>query len=761
MIFNIRSIKLLTFCFIITCWPAFAQSDIKQPINYYQRGQQEETLKSLKKICDKEPFNLAARQMAGDICMKLEKWDEVIDWMKRILELDENNLKARLYMAIAYREKGYFSAFMTRDQFWKKAEDHFQSVVALDSTCNKVLYEYAIFKIYQEKFYDAVYSLKRHLAFFPKDLEAYYKIYFCYDAICYKGDDIEPLKNGRGLALYFYGEYCRQQQQFITADSIFNIIDPFEDTHLSQTAILLSRSKMACQLKQDRQAESYYHQAIGSINYWQDATILLHDMKYVLSDEEYGFYKKIENISTVREFFKRCWLRRNPFPASEWNPRLLEHIRRVLYAEKNYRIVRTGKDRWTVGQYEILEVPSIYTLADRFDDRGVVYIRHGAPNERVDALGGNATAATGVWYENLAKGESWLYKQSGNSPKMIYHFANNSENAVTKLTPILPPAMMRDITHWDKNYFSILSGDADKNAFRDEIIFKNRKTITAGLNSDRHQWPEETRSVNIPCYLAAFSEKNNKTMYEVYYGFLPKLLRTGPDTLDPDTQIDIGFGIYDLRWNEITTQHRSLSVNDLYMTIDSLDIWPDRFSVLLDRQPNIVSFYVNVPELHMAGGHKFRLAPRTFSNTECCMSDLVLASDIQPADSSDRFVRHNLRIVPQPDRTFKKSDPVNIYFELYNLPVNQGNRSEYLVEYKVRLLEQSKKNFLQKITGLFSGDNIVQSAEVERFSESAFSAEFIGLNINNLKPGKYILEINVKIPDNSVDISRSRQFFLL
>ena len=81
--------------------------------------------------------------------------------------------------------------------------------------------------------------------------------------------------------------------------------------------------------------------------------------------------------------------------------RLREHYRRLFYARKNFQLVSLNR------HYDIVER---YRSGSRdFDDRGIIYIRHGEPTSRA------TYAAPG-----LEPNESWRYSRPDGD--MIFHF---------------------------------------------------------------------------------------------------------------------------------------------------------------------------------------------------------------------------------------------------------------------------------------------------------------------------------------------------
>ena len=109
-------------------------------------------------------------------------------------------------------------------------------------------------------------------------------------------------------------------------------------------------------------------------------------------------------IQWVRAF----WAERD---AAEFRPtgeRLREHYRRLAYVRKHFRLVQWPR------RYEWWEV--YRPDSGEFDDRGVIYLRHGKPDLTVTFL----DPAVQACYN-----ESWLYRRPDGN--MFFHFAARSD----------------------------------------------------------------------------------------------------------------------------------------------------------------------------------------------------------------------------------------------------------------------------------------------------------------------------------------------
>src|ERR1700734_4090185 len=90
------------------------------------------------------------------------------------------------------------------------------------------------------------------------------------------------------------------------------------------------------------------------------------DVAYIITDEERSAFKQANNDEEREQFIEQFWLRRDPSPDTEENEYREEHYRRIAYANDNFA---SGIPGWRT-------------------DRGMVYIKYGAPDERDQHNGG-------------------------------------------------------------------------------------------------------------------------------------------------------------------------------------------------------------------------------------------------------------------------------------------------------------------------------------------------------------------------------------
>jgi GWxTD domain-containing protein len=101
---------------------------------------------------------------------------------------------------------------------------------------------------------------------------------------------------------------------------------------------------------------------------------LQQDVAYIITDEERAVYKNLQTDEEREHFIEQFWQRRDPTPGTDYNEFKAEHYRRIAYANE---------------QFTFHDLPGWKT------DRGRIYIRYGAPDEKEShPSGGSYTRPT-------------------------------------------------------------------------------------------------------------------------------------------------------------------------------------------------------------------------------------------------------------------------------------------------------------------------------------------------------------------------------
>ena len=131
------------------------------------------------------------------------------------------------------------------------------------------------------------------------------------------------------------------------------------------------------------------------------------------------------------------------------------------------------------------------------------------------------------------------------------------------------------------------------------------------------------------------------------------------------------------------------------------------------------------------------------------LSDIEISPHLKPQPyplDIDDWLKENFLITPYPFFEVRKDKPFYVYFEIYNLTLNEAGQANYSVEYQVER-QSGKKNLGSLIASLnpFGGNKksslTVQNTRQE-FQKNV--AEYVALDFSKLKKGNYILRVIVE-----------------
>jgi GWxTD domain-containing protein len=154
----------------------------------------------------------------------------------------------------------------------------------------------------------------------------------------------------------------------------------------------------------------------------QSAAVLYRiDLAWIATAPELAAFDALDSGPARATWLAEFWQRRDVAEAWEPGERLAEHYRRWFYAERTFLLVSRHR------HYDVTE--RYRSAQDQFDDRGVIYIRHGPPDRRV----------TYVASDSVEPNETWLYHQPQGD--LIFHFVARKGVQDYKLVESLADAL--------------------------------------------------------------------------------------------------------------------------------------------------------------------------------------------------------------------------------------------------------------------------------------------------------------------------------
>lgn len=708
------------------------------------------------------------------LAMARENWRQASEWAGKALQIDSSSLAARYFLAISERERAqYQTPFQATHR--REARRHFEWILARDSLYRDVLYQYALLYRQDSNYAKAIALAEAQVRLRPELDEPAIGLFRIYHSFL---NHTHLDEAGRWLAThptdyarFFEAERLRRKGALQKADAAFAALARPEFAWPPQ-AILLARARIWTALNQPDSVQALIDRAIALIDRPLGAHFIFEDCKYIFTAQELETYRRLQTPSEYQAFFRAFWERRDPMPGRPVNLRLIEHYRRLLVAERDYAY--DGPRLWhnDPDKFGELDLPATYALNREFNDKGLIYLRHGAPDERIVTVRGeiNTFRAGSVsrerefsmgWIPN----ESWRYY----NPRMDFHFVidEGATGNNWRLTPVLTNAqMIEDREIWGPPYSRIMSTLRTKweveaglrppqptalelSELREEMVAQSQATYQQGLTSDRYQWPRNLVVLPLEALPLAFRGDSGYTRIEVYYALPAAPFREVTGKSGGYTLAELGFAVHDSAWQPLVAQAQRRNI----------PILPDPTAAINDfvavaLRPGTYQATLHGRSLEaerLQGSVRFPLRVPDFSGPGLHMSDLLPAWRMEPSSGQSRFDRNGWHLWPNPLRRFSVRQPVFLYFEIYGLKLNGQQRTRYTVEYTLRPTKARKK-FL----GLFGGDDRpvlrLKSTHEDTRTDLAEHAE---LDVRQVEPGAYLLEVRVTDEHSGASVLRS------
>ena len=328
------------------------------------------------------------------------------------------------------------------------------------------------------------------------------------------------------------------------------------------------------------------------------------------------------------ETLRRFWTGRDPLFLTPGNERMLEHCRRVAYANLRFADPDRGVEGWET-------------------DRGQVYIRYGQPGARniyLDRMN----------YVLLR--ETWSY------PGFSITFERLGEK------------------NWDVLHVAIRG--TVRSRYRD-LVERIPEYYTDPYWLKRYDAPFE---------IAQFRGEDGRTRVELYYALsgehvAHREVSSGIQAVD----LKQGLFLFDAGWREvektISPIHRmpwieGNAVRDGYL------FWGERLSM----NPGTYHLAVETEDLNRRSLGTFRdsLQISRYGRDRLEISDLLLAQRVVEHDDRP-FGRDRFMVLPNPLKQCQRDASMSFYFEVYNLKRDAFGVASYRITYQTRLLPEKWK----------------------------------------------------------------------
>lgn len=524
---------------------------------------------------------------------------------------------------------------------------------------------------------------------------------------------------------------------------------------ITDTWPMIQMSQLFVQKGKSTEATEAYYGGLNGISSTSKIHGLFEDVKDIATKDEIKAWQNLTTNEERLKFLRIFWKRRDPNPIDQVNERLVEHLKRLSIARSTY-----GR-----------------AVSPWYDDRGRIYVRLGKPDQicfgRVGA--------------NIKETETWFYTSVGQD--VFFDFVNMSgtyelrslldaveqggtlSDAVALIEersmyhPYYANLAMKVRAHRDiaearanaglgfgdetsqdfgiSQRAQVSSKFMQSNEYRQDYLSKQ-----AYAASQRFVFDIGAPHLPLNCNFASFSQGALPPRVEFYWTVPFSELVFTPVTETPDrftSELKITMKVRDMDLNDIENISHAYTIaansneSSSHFFVDQLEasMTPGRYDVAVEIRNN---------EKDRVGLYRFIVNVKAFPSDTLSVSDIEIAQYVDKTLSRDKFTkpRTTLRVVPNPAAGILKTKPMTVYYEIYNLSLNDDGRSSYEVSYSIHMLD-SDRSFLSTIAGVFGSNQASGTSSVTlKEGKSVTEHEYISFDISELPAGIARLEIKIK-----------------
>jgi len=545
-------------------------------------------------------------------------------------------------------------------------------------------------------------------------------------------------------------------------------------------------------LQRAEEGSAAYRAGVEAIETKRETDLYWHDIRPIASPSRDAEFNRLD-VAGRKAYLSNFWeqLADESFVSSD--DRVAEHYRRLHFAYENYRIDLPERRHYSaVAAY----TPPWQT---GFDDRGAIYLRHGEPDD-------TATHAGPDYEKNI----SWRYDRAGGDP-LVFHFVSDEDIQDFKLVRRLSDAVITGNSKMtgQQLYGRTCGAGGGCDSYDIRILAENQVALRDLYSSRGHLDPFYDRAaMRLDQRLLETEESNlafdiaTATNTQSYVPELPeaplplpvhpvafKNASGGGEVLFyyalPTSEISVlpygsGGSEVDYRYQLLLSEpgaQQPLARQEDDVKIASAKPIPREVGVMLPGVrpvavgPGDYEYGMKLTDLNSGRFNVQRGVVHVddFGKPGLSVSGIVLANQINPAsDPSNPFVRWGqLKVLPLPSRTFRRTQPVFVYYEVYGLSEDGGGAVNYRTTYTFES-RQPDRNIIARFFS--SVGELLTRGEDEGSITYSFERsqagvdpllEYFSLDVSKSPPGDYVLTVELEDRETGASLQRQVELSLV
>ncbi len=769
----------------------------------YQQARFDAALERLRQAVREDGRSAHARYWLGMAWFALGNIDEALKAFRRAVQLDKNWAPGHVGMGMVY---------MSLANRRLDARRAFRKAVEADPENTDVQYNLGMTYMDQERTGQLIGSDRDGRKYFlqavaldPSHPDAYFQLGRCYDSPEVPESDkaisayirqyrVNP--NHSEALLRFANASHRSERYDLGAEELRALVRDLGDDTPDRIHAMLSQFEVLA-LGSDQQydrlqkaLESYISQLDA------DEQEVYRDLTHVAPPDELKAWEAASGPERDA-FWQAFWNERDANPATIENERLVEHYRRVMHARIHFSEKRYPYDR-----------------------RGEIYVRYGPPDDRRRFVvranedpyksfqSSDDPAVDAIREQNLQfgyqlqvnRGEVSKILDSDKAKRLGFGTETMADELSAKsLDQILAEMAVKQRREMGSLFI------AESWVYvphRLELFFVDQmgggrydyplETLTIDESSGLTTLPgmASSQDMNHPRRLASALIASSPTDYRHDFGGDPLEYAFDAVSFRGDggvTEVDLSYSIPVWQFGDITDDKGDRTWLDNQVTLrDSIHTpafsrkfrfgpvaRPERqlgsqvfqgaaFTLAANLVMPAGTFAVAVEMRDEAtqriGVYKKPVSISDYRGSGLLISDLKLSTGITPATTAGPFVRKGLNVVPNPGRLYARGQLVYVYYEVYNLDMDEGGRTSYETLYEITPLgmpalrnrRARRPDDIQTVMSFFEGEG-----------SSSEEAEYTALDTTDLEAGEYVLTVTLTDRGADRSVTRSVNFMVV
>ena len=466
-----------------------------------------------------------------------------------------------------------------------------------------------------------------------------------------------------------------------------------------------------------------------------------HDLALIASDTALATFDSL-NGQARAAWLRRFWTTRDERDLREPGDRLREHYRRLFYARRNFALASLHR------HYDIVE--RYRSGSQEFDDRGIIYIRQGAPTQRA------TYTAPGI-----EPNESWRYSRPDGD--LLFHFVAREDVQDYKLVESAFDVLGFNRAVWLRSGDSLqINSEASQLlASREPLSPIYRRIEAAGAASTAQFQARERQQGRESIHLGTTTDRHELTFLKGLDA-RTEALAVGHDSNGARLQLTYALAGSSLEPVRLA-QGYLYSVRLRFVALDSLN----QVVATLDTTRRFLAAVPVPPDHHLVGlvgvsvprGHlHYRMALQEGEDAGAVLPTDTISvqegagislSDVVLGARSANLAWHSPEgdtVYFNPLGRFSSGENLELYYEIAGLPAGTAYNTQLTVK------RHGGGGFL----GLFGGGAALSLKSTDRAPGGLVPVQRT-LDLHRLKPGSYSLELKVS-PEGHDAITRKAKF---